>query len=352
MHTVNQFQAPSEEEIRCALQHIDSNVPRDEWAQIAMAIKSELGDAGFSLFDDWSQGGSTYNKTSTRSTWRSIKAVGIGSSITISTLFKKARQQGWAPDTSEVSSEHQAVLHARAKEREARRKADEQEELRKSAAWRDVYSGFFEQMFNGYLADTGTSPYLDSKQCGAYGLGFPTSNFILITDCERLEVKVLTNTRDFFVSDVAKDRDRYSYRHIKKGAVFVPLRDIAGKIHNAQIIFPSGKKSFPRNAPKSGLFHLIGDMAKSSHICIAEGYATAATIHRATGFATEAAIDLHNMRPVLKAFIDSGIPQERIILCGDDDIKTKNNPGRTKTQSLATDYGCKVVFPSFGAKQQ
>ena len=53
------------ETIRAALDCIPPDLPRDEWARIAMALKSELGDAGFEVFDAWSQSGATYNAKST-----------------------------------------------------------------------------------------------------------------------------------------------------------------------------------------------------------------------------------------------------------------------------------------------
>ncbi|MBK1685183.1 hypothetical protein CKO18_16650, partial [Rhodoferax fermentans] len=41
--------------IRAALQHIPANLPRDEWARVGMAIKSEFPDeTGRDLFTDWS----------------------------------------------------------------------------------------------------------------------------------------------------------------------------------------------------------------------------------------------------------------------------------------------------------
>jgi putative DNA primase/helicase len=64
------------ETIRAALHCIPADMPRNEWARIAMALKSELGDAGFELFDTWSQDGATYNAKATRETWRSVKAGG------------------------------------------------------------------------------------------------------------------------------------------------------------------------------------------------------------------------------------------------------------------------------------
>ena len=43
---------PTPELCRAALSHIPASLPRDEWARVAMAIKSEFpNETGFDLFD-------------------------------------------------------------------------------------------------------------------------------------------------------------------------------------------------------------------------------------------------------------------------------------------------------------
>ena len=86
---------PTSEQIRDALAYIPAAIPRDEWARVAMAIKSEFPDAtGFDLFDSWSlTDPDGYNTSNTRDTWRSIKA---GGGVGIGTLFHMAKQNGYA----------------------------------------------------------------------------------------------------------------------------------------------------------------------------------------------------------------------------------------------------------------
>ena len=68
--------------IRAALAHIPASLPREDWARVGMAIKSEFPDAtGQDLFEAWSATADGHDPRATRSTWRSIKAgggVGIG----------------------------------------------------------------------------------------------------------------------------------------------------------------------------------------------------------------------------------------------------------------------------------
>jgi len=73
-----------------ALQFIPAH-DRDTWVTMAMAVKSELGDAGFDVWDDWSQTASNYSAKAARSVWKSCKGTGI----TAATLFHEAKQYGW-----------------------------------------------------------------------------------------------------------------------------------------------------------------------------------------------------------------------------------------------------------------
>ena len=66
---------------------------RDTWVQMGMAIKSELGDAGFALWDAWSQRSKRYKAADARAVWRSVKPTG---GITIATLYHLAKEYGWA----------------------------------------------------------------------------------------------------------------------------------------------------------------------------------------------------------------------------------------------------------------
>ena len=78
-----------------ALQFISAQ-ERDVWVTMAMAVKSELGDAGFEIWNEWSQSASNYNTAAARSVWKSCK----GSGITVASLIHEAKQQGFKDDQS------------------------------------------------------------------------------------------------------------------------------------------------------------------------------------------------------------------------------------------------------------
>ena len=84
---------------------------RETWVSMAMAIKSELGDAGFDIWDDWSQTAGNYSAQAARSVWKSCKGAGV----TAGTLFHEARANGWKDDEKH-SRPSPELLQARQRE--------------------------------------------------------------------------------------------------------------------------------------------------------------------------------------------------------------------------------------------
>ena len=78
--------------IREALQFIDAS-SRDKWVSMGMAIKSEVGDTGFDVWELWSQQSESFNAKDARDVWKSIRA---GGKVTIGTLFYEARRTAGA----------------------------------------------------------------------------------------------------------------------------------------------------------------------------------------------------------------------------------------------------------------
>lgn len=78
------------QDVATMLQHVPA-VDREIWLRIGMAIKSEFGDAGFKLWDAWSQTADSYNAGDAHAVWRSINGAGI----TLATLVHIAREHGW-----------------------------------------------------------------------------------------------------------------------------------------------------------------------------------------------------------------------------------------------------------------
>lgn len=107
--------------IREALQFIDPS-DRETWLRMGMAIKSELADTGFDLWEAWSLQAESFNTKDARDVWKSIRA---GGKVTIGTLFYEAKANGWRDDgmhqkpTPEELAERRRIAAERAAKEEA-----------------------------------------------------------------------------------------------------------------------------------------------------------------------------------------------------------------------------------------
>ncbi len=125
----------------------------------------------------------------------------------------------------------------------------------------------------------------------------------------------------------------------------VPVRDTAEILHGLQFIDPAGAKKFKTGTVITGHFHGIGDPT-AGPILIAEGYATGATLHEATGYPVAVAFNAGNLKPVALALREMR-PEAALIICADDDHATEGNPGITKATEAAQAVGGFLAVPSF-----
>ena len=101
---------------------------RDTWVRMGMVIKSELGDAGFALWDGWSRQSDSYKVRDAQAVWRSIK--GRHNGVSIGSLYHLAKEYGWAGEApvKTVPSDEEKRRRAETKRCEAeernRREAD------------------------------------------------------------------------------------------------------------------------------------------------------------------------------------------------------------------------------------
>lgn len=134
--------------------------------------------------------------------------------------------------------------------------------------------------------------------------------------------------------------------------IYIPLRDTYGKIWSFQQIKDDGSKRFMPGGKIKGNFHVIGgELNPLNTIYIAEGFATAASIHEAIGQVVVVAFNSGNLKPVAKA-IKEAYPEAPIIICGDEDLFTvvnnaPLNPGREAAIEAAKSVMGEVVFPKF-----
>jgi len=142
---------------------------------------------------------------------------------------------------------------------------------------------------------------------------------------------------------VAKRVRAYGIRQTKERLI-VPVRR-GGDLVGLQFIGPDGSKKFLTGTPKAGAYHVIGAIeADAPELAIAEGYATAATLHALSGWPVLVAFDAGNLLPVAKA-ARKAFPQACIVIAADDDRATPGNPGRTKAEAAAAAVAGIVCAP-------
>ena len=138
------------------------------------------------------------------------------------------------------------------------------------------------------------------------------------------------------------------------GSAVIPLVDTAGKIHGLQFLRTQAqaekarrpaKEFWPPGLAKKGHYHRIGH---EPHwiVLIAEGYATAASLHAATGYPVVVAFDAGNLAPVAEA-IHRRWKLAKILVCADDDAWTDGNPGVSSAAAAALAVGGEWIKPVF-----
>ncbi len=267
----------SVEAIRAALGFIPAD-DRDIWLRCGMAIKSECGEAGFDLFDEWSASASNYDTKAAKATWKSFKA---GGGVTIGSLVDEAKKGGFDPRAYAPAVPLSDADKKRIQQERAERERAEAAEIKSKQTavaveaaklWADA-------------AQAGESGYLTRKSVKAHGTRFSGK------------------------------------------AMLVPLVDEYGQLWNIQRIFANGDKRFLTAGRVSGCYHVIGDIAACDWLLIAEGYATAATLYEATGYPVAVAFNSANLKHVART-MRALHPAAQILICADDDQQTEAKRGK------------------------
>jgi putative DNA primase/helicase len=133
------------------------------------------------------------------------------------------------------------------------------------------------------------------------------------------------------------------------GKLLIPMRDADGVLWNVQGIRANGDKRFERGRVQ-GLAAHIGDMI-TDKLLICEGWATACSLHEATGALTFAAMSAGNLAHVAQ-WLRAKYPDADITICADNDFETERrdgkNPGIDAARAAATAIGAKMAIPGEG----
>ena len=152
-------------------------------------------------------------------------------------------------------------------------------------------------------------------------------------------------------------------RQAEDGRLLVPVLDQSGRIQSLQFILPDKPtegtdKLFLKGGKTSGGFFSIPakNESRDGPLLIAEGYATGASLHLATGYAVLIAFNAGNLEAVARA-ARAWYPDREIMLCADNDCETLKpdgtpwNPGKEAAFRAAQAVGGKLaVCPAHDGK--
>lgn len=152
-------------------------------------------------------------------------------------------------------------------------------------------------------------------------------------------------------------RELFGARVSRQGNLVVPVQDATGKTWGLQVIFKiknrhgRDKDFTPPGLAKKAHFFQIGMVQRGGVVLLCEGFATGASLRKATGLPVVVAFDAGNLTPVALDLWKAHRKDVRILVCADDDYLTEarhgKNPGRDAAATAALAVGGAVVWPQF-----
>ncbi|MGR6820241.1 DUF927 domain-containing protein [Enterobacter sp. CCM 8630] len=128
----------------------------------------------------------------------------------------------------------------------------------------------------------------------------------------------------------------FNYPVMSDGSLLLPLVDESGAVVAAQTITAQGDKRLLTGSAKHGAYHAVNASEQSQKVIIAEGLATALSVHlMRTDALTVCAIDAGNLLPVAIQMRQQH-PQAQIIIAADNDrLDDKPNTGTDAAEKAA-----------------
>lgn len=303
--------------IREALQFIPAS-DRDTWVKMGMAIKSEVGDAGFDLWEGWSQQADTFNAKDARDVWKSIR---INGKVTAGTLFHEAKANGWRDDgthqkpTPEELAERQRIQqYARARE-EARTASERAEAAKKSAAiWKAATEA---KPDHPYLVRKRVSPVATLREIDV-GAAAAILGYVPKSSGEPLAGRLLV----------------------------VPVK-VGDGLSTLELIDEEGRKAAVYGGAKAGGYWAAQQLHDGDGLTllIGEGVATVLTAKESSGHPAIAALSAGNLLAVAKAMRERYPAAALVILA--DLVKATGAPDPHAVEA-AKSVGGKLAIPDFG----
>jgi len=126
------------------------------------------------------------------------------------------------------------------------------------------------------------------------------------------------------------------------GRLIVPLYNADGGLSSLQYIDADGNKLYHSGGQTGGCFWMVGTMDDPGTLYVAEGFATAATIHEATNRPCIVAYSASNLVPVVGTLRDRYGTGQEIVIVADNDA---SGTGQKYADQASARYGARVIIP-------
>jgi phage/plasmid primase-like uncharacterized protein len=126
------------------------------------------------------------------------------------------------------------------------------------------------------------------------------------------------------------------------GRLIVPLFDESGVLCSLQYIDAEGGKLYHPGGSVSGKFCIIGTLDVPGVLYVAEGYATAATIHEVSKRPVVVAYSASNLVPVTGTLRDLYGQAQDIVIVADNDA---SGVGQKYAEQACAKYGVRMIIP-------
>ncbi|EQB1503111.1 DUF927 domain-containing protein [Enterobacter asburiae] len=145
---------------------------------------------------------------------------------------------------------------------------------------------------------------------------------------------------------IAKGLDGFTFPLLPDGSILLELVGDSGAVAAAQTITPQGEKRLLTGSAKRGAYHAVNAPEQPQAVIIAEGLATALSVHLMRPDAlTVCAIDAGNLLPVAIQMRQQH-PQTQIIIAADNDrLGDKPNTGTERAEKAASAVAGYVAVP-------
>lgn len=134
----------------------------------------------------------------------------------------------------------------------------------------------------------------------------------------------------------------HGIRITRDGRLVAPLYTEDGKLSSLQYIDHAGGKLYHPGGAVGGRFWVLGTFDEPGAVYVAEGFATAATVHEATGRPCVVSYSASNLVPVVGIWREKLGALAEIVIVADNDA---SGVGQRYAEQASAKFGARVVVP-------